>query len=449
MQSRCSIATGRFVLAAARTRLPFATKGCPPAASTSCNTKVSLFPASYLNRLFLQPGHSSHHFRQASSLSSFSVSSLESRKRRRFATTAKSSPSDSGAVASKTQKQQPEEEEPTTEEMIRLTKRMGQLDMFSRREADRLILDGRVLVDGTLVEVGHKVSSDLPADRIEVLDRNPPSSHPAGSGDKSRGSQNNETNDSGVQKGSSAVNKVTAVVLNKPRGYVSGQAEHGHPPAIRLLTPRNRLWEEEETEDRGPRRRDNNDHWRGFAPAGRLDLDSTGLLVFTKNGVLAKKLIGASSSVEKEYIVDVVPAVKPTRRELAIDPSFFLPSRQHQQKFDLTQISRGGGFLLGDDRPLKPCPRVRWITEGEKLQIALTEGRKHHVRRMCRELLGFHVVGLRRIRIGPIVLPTNDADTDRGNPFDRDSHSAELPEGCWRPLRQWELEKLLRSSFRQ
>ena len=66
--------------------------------------------------------------------------------------------------------------------------------------------------------------------------------------------------------------------------------------------------------------------WKGFAPAGRLDRDSTGLMVFTKNGVLAKKIIGASSSVEKEYIVDVAPAVCPTKRELAIDPNFILPS---------------------------------------------------------------------------------------------------------------------------
>ena len=185
--------------------------------------------------------------------------------------------------------------------------------------------------------------------------------------------------------------------------------------------------------------------WMGFAPAGRLDLDSTGLLVFTKNGVLAKKLIGASSSVEKEYIVDVEPAVRATKREHDIDPNFVLPSTP-EQRFDLTRILRGGEFLLGDDRPLKPSPRVQWIVKGERLQIVLTEGRKNHIRRMCRELLGFHVVGLRRVRIGRILLPS-----DINNIEDTDYNTEEeniLPEGCWRPLRQKELEFLL-PNFRQ
>jgi len=202
--------------------------------------------------------------------------------------------------------------------------------------------------------------------------------------------------------------------------------------------------------------------WMGFAPAGRLDLDSTGLLVFTKNGVLAKKLIGASSSVEKEYIVDVEPAVKPTKREYAIDPNFVLPSssEQRQRLFDLTHILRGGEFLLGDDRPLKPCPLVRWIVKGERLQIVLTEGRKHHIRRMCRELLGFHVIGLRRVRIGPIILlPSSNIDTtaddtttdDSKYKYNNEEEEEEknvLPEGCWRPLSQKEMEVLL-PNFRQ
>jgi len=321
---------------------------------------------------------------------------------------------------------------------------MGELDMFSRREADRLILDGRVLVDGNLVEVGHKVPSTLQADRIEIIDGDT-STGPSAT--RATGScRNNRKNRNKSNSSIYSTNQMAAVVLNKPKGYVSGQAEHGHRPAIRLLTSRNRIWGRE---DRGDEDDDGDSHdnknndgddrhyydWTGFAPAGRLDLDSTGLLVFTKNGVLAKKLIGAASSVEKEYIVDIEPAAKPTNRELSMNPKFVLP----HQRYDLTPILSGGGLLLGDDRPLKACPKARWLVKGERLQIVLNEGRKHQIRRMCRELLGFHVVGLRRVRIGPILLPSTD--NTNANNFEIDD--AILPIGCWRPLRQNELKLLI------
>jgi len=300
---------------------------------------------------------------------------------------------------------------------------MGELDMFSRREADRLILDGKVLVDGNPVEVGHKVPSDLGADRIEIIDLHP---------NNSASSSSNHSDTS---------NPFTAVILNKPSGYVSGQAEHGHPPAIRLLTPK-RLWETEDIRGNKMKSSESNNiysnyDWKGFAPAGRLDRDSTGLLVFTKNGVLAKKLIGAASSVEKEYIADVELATNPTKRELSINPDFALPSfSSKQERYNLESILKGGGMLLGEERPLKPCPEAQWIEEGQRLRIVLTEGRKHQIRRMCRELLGFHVVGLRRIRIGPIVLrPTKD---------DRNVDESGLSEGYWRPLRKDEMELMLR-----
>lgn len=323
--------------------------------------------------------------------------------------------------------------------LIRLSKRMSELDMFSRREADRLIGDGRVFVDGTAAKLGEKISGDLQADRIEIID-------------------NNNNNDS------ANINStiITAVVLNKPVDYVSAQAEHGHPPAIRLLTSANRIIRGEEDDDNEleqERKYENNHHkrWMGFAPAGRLDIDSTGLLVFTKNGVLAKKLIGSSSCVEKEYIVDVEKAIRVTKREYAMDPNFSLPSSE--RRFDLTRILRGGETLLGDIRPLKPCPHIKWIVRGKRLQITLTEGRKHQIRRMCRELLGWQVTGLQRVRIGPIKLPWSSSSTlsdenstnkhnanknkSKSNNWERNNM---IPEGCWRPLRQQEIESLLANS---
>ncbi len=82
-------------------------------------------------------------------------------------------------------------------------------------------------------------------------------------------------------------------------GYVSGQAEDGYEPAVVLITPANR-W----TADPAPIKF-HNDHLRGLAPAGRLDIDSTGLLVLTQDGRVAKQLIGENSAIEKEYLVRV------------------------------------------------------------------------------------------------------------------------------------------------
>ena len=331
---------------------------------------------------------------------------------------------------------------PTKEQKsIRLSKRMGELDMFSRREADRLIMDGRVFVDGKLVEVGHKVPQDLQADQIVVQDKIDLS-----------GSSTPHTSirkDQNFLKTNSIhnTNQISAVVLNKPKGYVSGQAEHGHPPAIRLLTSRNRVWgdndlgqenrahEFQELSNDARNRRHFYD-WKGFAPAGRLDLDSTGLLVFTKTGVLAKKIIGSNTAIEKEYIADLEPAINPTKRELSLNPNFVLPSfSSEEQRFNLSPILEGGGLLLGDDRPLKACSEAEWLVEGKKLRIVLVEGRKHHIRRMCRELLGLHVVGLHRVRIGPIVLPSDDSNDRQSN-----INGSMLPEGCWRPLWESEIE---------
>jgi 23S rRNA pseudouridine2604 synthase len=89
------------------------------------------------------------------------------------------------------------------------------------------------------------------------------------------------------------------ILLNKPIGYVSGQAEDGHEPAVTLFTAQNR-W------------RDDNARFffhpsqlRGLAPAGRLDIDSIGLLVLTQDGRVARQLIGEDSVMEKEYLVRV------------------------------------------------------------------------------------------------------------------------------------------------
>jgi 23S rRNA pseudouridine2604 synthase len=277
---------------------------------------------------------------------------------------------------------------------------MSELSICSRREADRWIQDGLVSVHGKVAEIGEKVDAGLPAQEIVI----------ASSGD------NDETwTLFPSADGSVSTDLTVAVVLHKPPGYVSGQAEHGHQPAMRLLT-RDRLWGSSSDDIKLPQK-----SWKHFAPAGRLDLDSSGLVVFARSGVIAKKLIHQDSTIEKEYIVGVKPAVQESKRELEMDENFILP----RPGLGLTPITRGGGTLLGEYRPLKPC-KAKWLDRGSLLNMVLTEGRKQHIRRVCRQLLGYHVVSLNRTRIGPIEIK-------------------DLPEGCWRPLTKHEIEQILRS----
>lgn len=89
------------------------------------------------------------------------------------------------------------------------------------------------------------------------------------------------------------------ILINKPVGYVSGQAEDGYEPVVSLITADNQ-WED------APFQQDFEfKHLRGLAPAGRLDIDSVGLLVLTQDGRVAKQLIGEDSEIDKEYLVRV------------------------------------------------------------------------------------------------------------------------------------------------
>ena len=87
-----------------------------------------------------------------------------------------------------------------------------------------------------------------------------------------------------------------SIILNKPLGFVSSQPENNYKPAITLITKNNY---------HGNNKNLNLDKFffKKLAVAGRLDINSSGLLIFTQDGVLAKKVIGNNSSIEKEYLV--------------------------------------------------------------------------------------------------------------------------------------------------
>lgn len=242
---------------------------------------------------------------------------------------------------------------------IRLNKRMADLGLCSRREADDWIDKGWVKVNGQVAVMGLRVT---PSDRIEVLPQ-------------ARGQQ---------------AQQVT-ILLHKPMGYVSGQAEDGHAPAVTLIQARNR-WRED-----GSRIRFDPRQLRGLAPAGRLDIDSVGLLVLTQDGRVARQLIGEDSELEKEYLVRV-QWQQVTQNVQAVFPSERLALLRH-------------GLSL-DGKALKPA-QVDWQNP-EQLRFVLTEGKKRQIRRMC-EQVGLLVVGLKRVRMGRVLL-------------------GKLPQGQWRYL---------------
>jgi 23S rRNA pseudouridine2604 synthase len=227
---------------------------------------------------------------------------------------------------------------------VRLSKRMSELGLASRREADEWIARGWVRVDGAVVsELGSRV---LATQRVTIDPR-------------ARRAQ---------------AEQVT-VLLNKPVGYVSGQAEDGHRPA-RVLVTAERRWREDRALLRFAAQ-----HLKSLVPAGRLDIDSVGLLVLTQDGRIAKQLVGEGSGIEKEYLVRVA----------SDGASPLAPA-------GLAQLRHG---LSLDGEALLPAD-VEWVN-ADQLRFVLREGKKRQIRRMC-EAVGLRVLGLKRVRIGAVML---------------------------------------------
>lgn len=242
---------------------------------------------------------------------------------------------------------------PVAPEGVRVSKLMAERGLCSRREADGYIERGLVFVNGEQVsQLGTRAAPDA----VITLDKE--------------------------AKAQQA--KQVTILLHKPVGYVSGQAEDGHKPASVLVTANSQL----------PTDKLRYQHWfmRGLAPAGRLDIDSTGLLVLTQDGRIARKLIGDDSTIEKEYLVRI------------------------EGKLDARGLALLNHGLALDGKQLRPA-KVSWSNE-DQLRFVLREGRKRQIRRMC-ELVGLRVVGLKRVRIGRIPL-------------------GDLPLGQWRLLRETE-----------
>lgn len=235
-------------------------------------------------------------------------------------------------------------------EKIRVSKLLSERGLCSRREADQYIEQGLVTVDGEVIQ--------------EL-------------GTRAYRHQNIELRSGAVRQ---QENRLT-VLLNKPVGYISHLDDDAqYKPAASLITLENQFSLGNEKLRWAP--------IKGLAPAGRLDIDSSGLLVLTQDGRVAKLLIGEDSPIEKEYLVRV------------------------NGKLSAAGLRSLQSGLSLDGKALKPA-KVDW-QNSDQLRFVLQEGRKRQIRRMC-ELVGLEVTGLKRVRIGKIALGA-------------------LPSGQWRAL---------------
>ena len=228
-------------------------------------------------------------------------------------------------------------------EPVRLNKYMSDAGFCSRREADRLIEEGKVLINGKPAEMGQKVG---PSDTVTV--------------------------------GGKKVERTSEMVLiafNKPVGIECTTDKDNPDNIIDYIRYPERIY-----------------------PIGRLDKNSSGLILLTNTGSLVNAIMKASNYHEKEYVVKVN---KPITKDF------------------LLQMSKGVAIL---ETVTRPC-RIQAL-DRTTFDITLTQGLNRQIRRMC-EALGYKVVSLKRTRIMNITL---------GN----------LPEGHYRHVTEAEVNKLMK-----
>ena len=225
---------------------------------------------------------------------------------------------------------------------MRLNKYIASLNIASRREADKLIQNGNVKINGIVnTNPAYRVSDD---DKVEC-----------------------DIKDYKEDK--------IYIKLNKPRGYVVSSNKDEGKPIYNLIK----------------------NYFDNIYPVGRLDKDSSGLIILTNDGVFSRKIIGENTNCEKEYFVKVNDNI----------PDGALKKLEY-------------GISL-DGQKLKHA-KVKRINKNS-FHIILTEGKNRQIRRMCQKI-GFEVIILKRLRIADILL--ND-----------------LKEGTFKHLTQNEINSIL------
>ncbi len=216
---------------------------------------------------------------------------------------------------------------------MRLQRFLARAGVASRRGSEKLMTAGRVRVNGVVVsELGSKV--DPLTDTVTV------------DGQEVR-----------------LAERPTYLVLNKPAGYLTTMSDPHGRRCVASLVPCNK--------------------YPGLFPVGRLDADTTGLLLFTTNGDAAQQLLHPSRHVSKHYVATVEGV--PTQHEL----------------------DRIRGGIMLDDGPAQPAEvelvQAKAQNNTSVVGITLKEGRKHQVKRML-AAIGHNVVKLHRDTFGPLGL---------------------------------------------
>ncbi|MCL2684043.1 MAG: rRNA pseudouridine synthase [Synergistaceae bacterium] len=212
---------------------------------------------------------------------------------------------------------------------IRLNRYLAMCGVASRRKADELIASGRVRIgEEAVVMPGRSVNAGdhVFIDGDEVIYAKP-----------------------------------VYIAMNKPRGVVSAVSDERERTVMDLLPERY--------------------HGMGIFPAGRLDMDSEGLIILTNDGKFANSIIHPSSLIKKTYLV------------LLRD----VPDQKQVNEWSRGVIIEGKMVV-----PIGFSP-VRGQTDGKRWQIVLGEGRRREIRLMA-ESLGNKVVRLKRIGIGRMFL---------------------------------------------
>uniref|UniRef100_A0A7S0NE27 RNA-binding S4 domain-containing protein n=1 Tax=Hanusia phi TaxID=3032 RepID=A0A7S0NE27_9CRYP len=260
------------------------------------------------------------------------------------------------------------------DQLVNINKLMSMKGICSRREANEFVRRGLVEVDGRIAQLGDEVSRDA---SVRLL-----------------------------PKAEKEKKEDLSIMLHKPVNWISQNSDaiskrDRNRLSIKLLTLENQskknvLHTSAYSRPLVPA------SLAGLACAGRLDFESSGLLIFTQDGVVARKLIGQDSVIEKEYHVTV----------RAAGSASYLPLR----------IERLRHGLVLDEKPLKAAQvdllDKSWVHPDAvfTLRFVLSEGRYRQIRRMC-DLVGMQVIRLHRVRVGDLLL--GDLEEGKWREIDR------------------------------
>jgi len=210
--------------------------------------------------------------------------------------------------------------------MVRLNKFIATNTGVSRRKADELISAGGIKVNGSVVPLGARINPEK--DHVTV---------------------------NGVSV--NTLSKFTTIMLNKPEGYVSSRRGQGRPTIYDLLPP----------------------EYRNLKPVGRLDQNSSGLLLLTNDGDLAHSLTHPQFAKTKVYEVTLDKPLEPLHQQMIADIGVDLSDGKSQLALD--KLNNG----LKDWR------------------VTMSEGRNRQIRRTFRSL-GYELTKLYRVSFGPYSL---------------------------------------------